>query len=288
MTGLVGIVDNLRGGLSGSRSPGSAVLSPVVVNLILTAGHDSALYANKRPTFDKPGGFPAPLAPTLPSTLLPGLKDIETKRLILPSLVHLLGRLSPSESLDPAFQARLAHIRQSCSEWDLFSSTAGSFSIFQTMLEDHMKWQAHAHLRLTGLTISSFLLNDQEYLHALYAEAQQLQPEVLIGTVYEEVLFWSLFSICATTGQCDSRNMQILAKLQLELGLVSWEATRHVLERYGFPKTLEKGAHVLWAAVSSSSAGVGSRLGVREPTRYVKGTQHPMTYVGVSVMSEER
>lgn len=287
MSGLVGIVNNLRGGLSGTRSPGSKVLSPVLVNLILSAGHDSALYANKRPSFDKPGGIPAP-TPTLPSTLPSGLKEIETKRLILPSLVHLLGRLSTTGSPKPAFKARISDTRQALSDWDLFQSTAGSFSIFQTMLEDHMKWQAHAHLRMAGLTLSSHMLNDEEYLASLYTEARQLQPEALIGTVYEDVLFWCLFSICSTTGQCDPRHMHILRRLQLDLGLESWETLRETLHKYGFPASLDDSAHALWAAVSNSPYERDLSLGLREPTRYAKGTQHPMTYVGLSVMNDER
>lgn len=288
MAGLVGIVNNLRGGLSGSRSPGSKVLSPVIVNLVLGAGHDAALYANKRPSFEKPGGSPSQITPILPSTLLPGLKDIESKRLMLPNLVHLLGRLSASESSDPAFRTRLAENRQALSSWDLFQCTAGSFSIFQTILEDHMRWQAHAHLRLAGIAFSSFLLNDDERLLSLYIESQQLQPEALVGSVYDEVIFWSLFAICAGTGQCDPRHMYIIRRLQSDLGLQSWESTRGTLLRYGFPEVLNDSAHALWATVRSSSDERDLSLGIREPTRYAKGTQHPMTYVGVRVMNDER
>lgn len=281
MAGLVAIVNNLRGGLTGTRSPGTKVLSPVLVNLILGAGHDSALYANKRPSFDKPGGTPAPSAPTLPSTLPSGLKDIETKRLVLPSLVHLLGRLSSAESTTSA----LYLTRQALSDWDLVQSSAGTFSIFQTIMEDHMKWQAHAHLRLAGLMLSSRLLNDEEYVLALYAEARQLQPEALIGTVYDEMIFWSIFTISATVGQCDSRHMQMLKKLQLDLGLDDWETLQDCLSRYGLPELLRESAHALWTAMGFSSMDLNVSLGTREPTRYIKGSQHPMTFLGVSLMS---
>lgn len=288
MSGLVGIVNNLRGGLSGMRSPGSKVLAPVVVNLILAAGHDSALYANKRPSFDKPGRASPPLTPTLPSTLPFALKDLETCRLIMPTLVHLVGRLSSSGPPNPAFHARLVDTQQALSDWSLFEVSGASFSIFQTMLEDHIKWQSHAHLRLAGLVLSSLLLNDEEYLHSLYGEAQLLQSEVLVGTVYEELAFWSLSIICATTGQRDPRHIQILRHLQLELGMESWDSMRDTLLRYGHFEGLYEGAHALWAAVSSSSHGKDSNLGVKDPTRYVKGSRHPMTHVGTTVMNDER
>lgn len=286
MAGLVGIVNNLRGGLSGLRSPGSKVLSPVVVNLILGAGHDSAMYANKPPTFDKPGGARSPFLPILPSTLPSGLKELETKRFIVPSLVHLIGRLSSSGS--PISPSRIAETRQSLSDWDLLRSSGGSFSIFQTMLEDHMKWQAHAHLRLAGLLLSSLMLRDDEHLMSLYQETQQLQSEVLVGTVYEEVAFWSLTISCATTGQRDPRHIQILRRLQLDLGLESWDSMRDTLSKYGYFAGFDESAHALWAAVSSSAHRNDSTIGITDPTRYVKGSRHPMTYIGTSVMNDER
>lgn len=281
MAGLVAIVNNLRGGLSGERSPGSKVLSPVIVNLIVSAGHDAALYANKTPSFNKPGGVPSLSVPALLSTLPPGLKDIETKRLILPSLVRLLGRVSNSDSLSAALQTT----RQALSDWNLSEFSAGTFSIFQTITEDHMKWQAHAHLRLAGLMLSSRLLDDEEYVHALYAEALLLQPETLVGTVYDEMIFWSLFIISATVGRCDSSHMQILYKLQLDLELGIWDSVQHCLQKYALPPLLNESAYALWTAMSFGGVELDSELGVRERTRYVRGSQHPMTWLGLSLMS---
>ncbi|CZT22178.1 uncharacterized protein RCC_08047 [Ramularia collo-cygni] len=286
MAGLVGIVNCLRGGLSGLRSPGSQVLSPVVVNLIVSAGHDAALYANKRPSFDRPGGMPSHTTATLPSTLPSGLKDLEMKRLIMPTLLHLIGRLSHTASPNPAVQARLVDTRQALSDWDLFTSTGASFSIFQTMLEDHMKWQAHSHLRLAGLMLSSLLLNDVDLLTSLYAEAQNLRPEFLVGTVYEELAFWSLFMICATTGQRDIRHMQILRRLQIDLGLDIWEALQEFLLSYCHQEVLVGSSHALWVAVSGVTYEKSANVGITDSTRYVKGSRHPMTWVGTSVMNE--
>jgi hypothetical protein len=290
MSGLSGIVNTVRGGLSGTQIPGGPLpLPPVIINIILGSGHDLALYAGKTPFFDRPGGAHRLGMPVLPSTLPLGLADLRTQRLILPNLLHLLSRLAYITPRDPTSQPRLIDTEHHLTEWDLHKVTAAHYDISQTILEDNLKWQIHTLMRLAGLGLCGFfhLANGApayDPLHQWYDESQNLQADLFLGTVFEEVTFWALFTICATTGHSEPHHMRSLKRLQVVLGIPSWAGLTELMSKYVYPSAiLGNRAFALWTAISLSSISSEVTGGVQEPTRYVKGARHPMNWVGANV-----
>lgn len=290
MSGLSGIVNAVRGGLSGAYIPGGPPPIPSVIrNVILSSGHDLALYASKTPFFDHPGGAHRMGMPVLPSTLPLGFEELRAQRLILPDLLNLLSRLAYITPRDPSSQPRLVDTEQTLIDWELGKVTAGQYNISQSTLEDSLKWQMHTFIRLAGLGLCGFfhLANgapSYEPLHQWYDEAQALTADLFLGTVYEEVTFWALFVICATTGHSEPHHMRCLKRLQVALDIPSWAGLTELLSRYVYPSAiLGNRAFALWTAISLSSISSESHGGVNEPTRYVKGSRHPMNWVGVNV-----
>jgi hypothetical protein len=290
MSGLSGIVNTVRGGLSATYVPGGPPPLPaVVISVILSCGHDLALYAGKTPWFDRPGGAHRMGMPVLPSTLPLGLEHLRAQRLVLPNLLQLITRLAYITPRDPNSQPRLIDTEQILNDWDLQKITAAHYNLSQSTLEDSLKWQMHTLIRLAGLSLCGFfhLANgapSYEPLHQWYDESQVLQPDLFLGTVYEEVTFWALFILCATTGHSEPHHMRCLKRLQVALEIPSWAGLTELLARYVYPSSiLGNRAFALWTAISLSSLSSESQGGVNEPTRYVKGSRHPMNWVGANV-----
>ncbi|KJX94092.1 hypothetical protein TI39_contig4219g00013 [Zymoseptoria brevis] len=286
MGGLTGIVNTVRGGLSGIQIPnGPPPLPPISRNIILGSGHDSALYAGRTPFFDHPAGNPRMGMPVLPSTFPIGLEELRAQRLVLPNVLHLLYRLSYIVPRDTSSHSRLVDTEQILSEWEYGKITAARFDISQTIFEDDLKWQIHTFIRLAGLGLCGFfhLANgapSYEPLHQWYEESQVLQADLFLGTVFEEVLFWALFTLCATSGHSEAHHMRTLKRLKVALGIPSWAGLTELMGKYVYPsQILGNRAFALWTAISLSSISEYQRE-VREPTRYVKGSRHPMNWVG--------
>lgn len=284
MGGLAAIVNNMHGGLTGAN----ATLSPFIRNLVLAVGHDQALYSSKRPYFETFAEQSA--AATLPSTLPAGFEELRAQRLLIPSLMHLLGRLNTISPQDAPSLGRLSEVQDALGRWSPQSAHAASYSPIRTTLEDILVRQTSLHLRIAGLAISYFLkyaftADAHQMLEGLYNESCLLHADLIIGTTFEEVTLWCIVMICSTTGRCEPQHMRTLKRLCLELGISHWEDLRSLLGRYVYHASLlESRVYVLWEAVRSSTIARDS--GIREMTRFAKGIQHPLTYVGEAIAAE--
>lgn len=284
MRGLETII-NIRGGLSASRSSHAGLLSfsTATMQLILSAGHDLASYAARAPYFESEDRKPVMSTPTLRS---PGLEELRRQRLLLPSLLSLIDRLSSYNIHDQHFLSTAVNVRHRLVEWTLSLETSVSYCPTQTLHEDNIKQQASALIRLAGLTLCEFFtgMHGQEGLHALYEEALLLHPEPLIGTLYEELTFWALTVISSTTGRCEAKHMRSLKRLQLELSIRDWMAARGVLSRYVYPAdTLDGRTYNLWQAIDNSMIARDVISGNKEPNVLAKGIQHPPTHIGTAI-----
>ncbi|KXT03816.1 hypothetical protein AC579_4383 [Pseudocercospora musae] len=288
MGGLNAIVNNMRGGV-GDQS----TLPSAFKNIVLGAGHDLALFASKRPVFERPGAQAMPEADTLPRTLPIGFEELRAQRLVLPSLIHLASSLSMVTLHDPAFIRRVGETQQALVEWNLDSILVTSYCATRTIKEDFLVRQACLHIRLAALALCAYLRLamgsvGHDVLQDVYDEALHLQWDALIGTVYEEVAFWALFTICFTTGHCESQHMRVLKRLQLEQDIEDWPVLREMLGRYVYPARLvDSRALALWDAVSSSTIARDPNVGLKQPSRYAKGIKHPTTAIGTAISAEE-
>lgn len=288
MGGLSAIVNSLPGGFVGAQ----ATLSPATINAVFTAGHDLALYASKRPYFDLPRAQTLPAAPLLPSTLPIGFEEMRTQHLLLPSFMHLISRLNTVVPEDPAARSRLDEIQQALIEWELENVTATTYCPTRTVLEDAAIRQVYHHMRLAALAICGFIrfsmnTNAHDFLQSLYSEALLLQSDLLMGTCYEELIFWCLSMISSTSGRCEHKHMRTLKRLSLELGIDSWDTARIGWTKFVYPESLDSRAIALWQAVRNSTVARDPSVGMGEPSRYAKGIGHPTTHIAALVAAEE-
>lgn len=288
MGGLSAIVENLPGGFVGAQ----ATLSPATINAIYSAGHDLALYASKRPYFDLPRAQMLPAAPLLPSTLPVGFEEMKMQHLLLPNFMHLISRLDTVVPEDPSARSRLDEIQQALIEWDVENVTATTYCPTRTVLEDAAIRQVCHHMRLAALAICGYIrfsmnTNAHDFLQSLYGEALLLQSDLLIGTCYEELIFWCLTMISSTSGRCEHKHMRTLRRLSLELGIESWDTARIGWTRFIYPESLDSRALALWQAVSNSAVARHTSVGMGEPSRYAKGIGHPTTHIAALVAAGE-
>lgn len=290
MGGLETIV-NLRGGTAGSQA-GLQTFHPAVMHLILNAGHDLALYASKSPYFQD---LQVKSADNFLSTQSQGLDKLRKQRLILPSLLNLVGNLASYNSSGHDAIARLQKLRQGFSEWSLSLCTKVAYCPTQTLHEDNIRQQASAMIRLAGIALCEYTylqvvtgIASPDGLGHYYDEATLLHPEALVGTLFEEVLFWALFVICAATGRCEARYMRMLKRLQIELELNYWSTARDLLSRYMYPTTaLSSRSYNLWEAIDNSKIAKDTAADVKEPTIFAKGLQYPPLYVGAAMAATD-
>lgn len=291
MRGLEVIV-HLRGGLSGSLSTqrGSYPLSPATVRLVLQVGNDMALFAGKTPYFVDPQSTTT--CHSQDDFLPGGLLKLQKQHLILPSLLHATKPLTFVYPHTADALPDLKDIKHTLTYWEQFNDLRGSYRSHLTLLEDTMQHQASLHIRLAGLSICEYLLlaagattlEPTEYLHE---EIALLQTEMLINSVFEEVTFWALFTICTITGKCGPRQMRSLKRMQLGLKIGSWSAMKAHLEQYVYPAfILDSRAYALWEAIYASSIARDGDAGNAEPTRFKKGIRHPTTYLSRNIDSE--
>ncbi|GIZ41969.1 hypothetical protein CKM354_000525200 [Cercospora kikuchii] len=288
MGGLSAIVNNLPGGFVGAQT----ILPPATINVIYTAGHDLAVYASKRPFFDVPGAPALSTSPLLPSTLPAAFEKLKTQHLLLPSFMQLISRLSNVLPEDPAARARLDEVQQALLEWEVENVTATTYCPLRTVLEDAAIRQVYLHMRLAALALcgyTRFAMNTdaQQFLQSLYNEALLLQSDLLVGTCFEELIFWCLSTISATTGRCEHKHMRSLKRFTMELGITSWEEARRSWTQFIYPSSLDSRAHALWQAVNNSTVARDPSVGMGEPTRYAKGIGHPTTHIAALVAAEE-
>lgn len=288
MGGLSAIVNGLPGGFVGAQ----ATFSPATINAIYTAGHDLALYASKRPCFDLPRASMPPVAPLLPSTLPAGFEEMKAQHLLLPSFMHLISRLDTVVPEDPAARTRLDEIQQALVEWEVENVTATTYCPTRTVLEDAAMRQVYLHMRLAALAICGFIrfqmnTNAHEFLQSIYGEAMLLQSDLLIGTCFEELIFWCLIMISSTSGRCEHKHMRTLKRLSLELGIESWDTARAGWTKFIYPDSLDSRALALYQAVNSSTVARDPSVGMGEPSRYAKGIGHPTTHIAALVAAEE-
>lgn len=288
MGGLSAIVNNLTGGFVGAQT----ILPPATINVIYTAGHDLAVYASKRPFFDVPGAPALSTSPLLPSTLPAAFEKLKTQHLLLPSFMQLISRLSNVLPEDPAARARLDEVQQALLEWEVENVTATTYCPLRTVLEDAAIRQVYLHMRLAALALcgyTRFAMNTdaQQFLQSLYNEALLLQSDLLVGTCFEELIFWCLSTISATTGRCEHKHMRSLKRFTMELGITSWEEARRSWTQFIYPSSLDSRAYALWQAVNNSTVARDPSVGMGEPTRYAKGIGHPTTHIAALVAAEE-
>lgn len=229
-----------------------------------------------------------------PRAALPaGFETLRVQRLLLPSLIQTVSRLGSQNPKDPRSLARLEDVARTLGQWDLAGATRSSFCPSQTELDDIIQLQASLHVRLAGLALCALLqmasgIDVQGALPNIYEEVQQHRPELLVHTVYAEVLFWSLMITCAATGLCEPRHMRVLKRLQGVMGIESWPAAVELLSIYVYPTDiLESRAYALWKAISFSIIARDAVSNLREPTKFARGIQHPMTWLGLEVAAEE-
>lgn len=288
MGGLSAIVNNLPGGFVGAQT----ILPPATINVIYTAGHDLAVYASKRPFFDIPGAPALSASPLLPSTLPAAFEKLKTQHLLLPSFMQLISRLSNVLPEDPAARVRLDEVQQALLEWEVENVTATTYCPLRTVLEDAAIRQVYLHMRLAALALcgyTRFAMNTdaQQFLQSLYNEALLLQSDLLVGTCFEELIFWCLSTISATTGRCEHKHMRSLKRFTMELGITSWEEARRSWTQFIYPSSLDSRAYALWQAVNNSTVARDPSVGMGEPTRYAKGIGHPTTHIAALVAAEE-
>lgn len=294
MRGLETIV-SLRGGLYPSHppQPGPKPLPRSIITLILNTGHDLALYASKRPYFESEAYPDSVAAFSVPKNAPQAFLDLASQLLLLPSLLQPVASLASITPQDPIEFHRLEEFHRMLSDWSLAAATRANYCTSQTQSEDNIKTQLSALVRLAGLaSCVSLQIGIRMPVHArlpsIYEETLQISIEVLVHTIYEEVAFWALFSICAITGRCEARHMRFLKRMQLELGLLDWSAMRGLLMRYVYPAVLlEDRAWPLWEAVSCSVIGKDITPCPPEPTRFAKGVRHPTTDLGDAIDAEE-
>ncbi|KAF2169927.1 hypothetical protein M409DRAFT_19545 [Zasmidium cellare ATCC 36951] len=291
MGGLETIV-NMRGGLASSEptQAGLDSFSTAIAQLILNAGYDLAVYANRKPYFDANDNQLAIARAPLRSR---GLTRLSQQRLVLPSLLKLVDVLSLYKPGDRSAFSTVRDTQQRLVEWSLALVTKVSYCPTQTLREDNTKQQASALIRLVGLTLCEYFQMlagtvSSEGLQALYAEALLLAPETLVGTLYEEATFWALFTICSATGRCEAKHMRCLKRLSMELSIRDWTAARDLLSIYVFPDdTLDGSAYNLWEAISNSMIARDTTLGPKENNVFAKGIQHPPAHIGAAIAAVE-
>lgn len=134
-----------------------AALSQVSINAIYTAGHDFPLYASRRSYFDLPTAQVRSASPWLPSTLPVGFEEMNTQHLLIPSLMHLVGRLDTVVPEDISAMARPDEIQQALIDWQVEDVTATTYCPTRTALEDEALHQVYLHMRLAALAVCGFI-----------------------------------------------------------------------------------------------------------------------------------
>lgn len=291
MGGLETIV-NMRGGLASSEPTraGLESFSTAIAQLILNAGHDLAVYASRPPYFY---GRDSQRAVALIPTRARGLSRLRDQRLVVPSLLNFVDRLSSHDAHDTDALLKINVSQQRLVEWTLALETQVGYCPTETLREDNVKQQASALIRLAGLALCEYLqmiagIVPSERLQSLYADALVLQPEALVGTLCEEATFWALFTICSTTGRCEAKHMRCLKRLQLELSVRDWKGARDLLSQYVYPgESLDGSSYNLWEAISSSMIARDTTVGVKENNAFARGIQHPPSHIGAAIAAAE-
>lgn len=82
---------------------------------------------------------------------------MNTQHLLIPSLMHLVGRLDTVVPEDISAMARLDEIQQALIDWQVEDVTATTYCPTRTALEDEALHQVYLHMRLAALAVCGFI-----------------------------------------------------------------------------------------------------------------------------------
>lgn len=236
MKGLQTMI-RLRGGLYEGGLP------TVVKNLVLSAGFDLPMFAGLTPYFRpmkligmeeftdrKPGRLPA------------AFQKLQKMGLMQPTILVLISDLVSFEVESPHAKQTLQSFGERLASWTALKYLACEYCSIQSPLEDEINTYSHAMLRITLMCIVDShwqtLPNKKPYdrpgflIHLLELETKTLHPEVLIGTVYAELGWWSLFIICSRYMQMETRLWDTLRRLTHSLQIYSWSKASQIMSTF--------------------------------------------------------
>lgn len=302
MRGLESII-SMRGGYFSCQRSGQIrkLLPTVIIDIITSVGHGLAMFASKRDYLGAHGDcLPSPVD-EFPCILPAGFENLRQQNLLPPCLMRLVSRLSAIDLSDLAAPARIAETWMSLGEWDAAVIRATAFSPLHTNVEEQIRAKAMSYVRLAGMALCAIqqALLSAEDLHphhqqqrsfAFHNEATTLRADLLLGTVYEELGFWALFTLCAATGQCSPPQMDLLRIFLEVLGLSdSWPTCQSVLSRYvAAAHLLGDRPYHLWDTLRSGGGSDMTRdyLPRLGPTRFLKGNEISSRQIAAAIIAE--
>lgn len=104
------------------------------------------------------------------------------------------------------------------------------------------------HIRIAAALLATLLANDEtaqvnldqfeDRLSAWHAESTSLATESLLGTIYDEVLVWSLCIFCGAVRRPAADQVRLLKTELKKIEVVDAEALESLLARYVAPRDL--------------------------------------------------
>ncbi|KAH9845803.1 hypothetical protein Tdes44962_MAKER00013 [Teratosphaeria destructans] len=194
---------------------------------------------------------PRPSAPSISppgSTLPAGLASLRERQLLPEDLLFTVAQ-TVYVSPEPHAVWMLHGVASA-----LFAPHMSRGQIFG---EDELSAHIAMHVRLAaGLLVDMAAPGVVGFLQHSITEQQQhvglLDPGTMIGTVFDQILLWSLVIIWAAKGRASTQQSETMQQLVLIEGVDSAHALTAVMERFVCPQWLRPAVQDLWHELKSS------------------------------------
>ena len=275
-----------------------ARLPPIIEDLLISMGQDLPSFSSRPIYFTR--NMLKPMKQQQPDTTstqtIPGFKTVIDQAIVIPDLLHLLSPLATFDMTSKDASSHLSSIASRIRDYDHYNGFGTKYSFLQTQQEDDMNAQGALHIRAAGLAlcavfsdalgkdsgaaevVDTFLANDNGST-VLRQDVAALQPDILLGTVYENVLLWATTVTSTALAQRSERQLRVIARVLGDLGITSYAAFESLLSRYVFPRELlgdrcealfPEATNMSRKHILHNTAKTGLRL-----TRYQRTIQHP-------------
>ena len=156
--------------------------------------------------------------------------------------MNIVGSLS---ALDPKVPGELVKIRRIG-----IAATAcqqSATTVLKTPAPNEIGAEIAAHVRAAAGLLSTMMqieANDQasndveEETAVWYSETVALRSSHLIGTIYDDILLWSLCVFSASCSQQPSVHTTLIQKILDGYGIQKWENLKSLLARYICPASM--------------------------------------------------
>ena len=175
--------------------------------------------------------------------LAPGFEFYQVQNLLPSCLMNVIGKLSLHDPCLPDSRIQLRQIGVAAMTCQPCSPTIQAIKLnrFDTRIVSHVR-QAVAMFIIMAQVDSEHpnidFMNDP--MAAWYPETLVLDSETLVGTVYDEILLWSLCIFCCAALHQSTPPQQriVVQRLLMSMNLDTWGGLGSVLARYAWTTNL--------------------------------------------------